>query len=126
MAGCSAIKANGERCRGIAATGSEWCPAHDPSRKEARKRAASKAARSRHGGQIGELKDTLAMLYQEVRGGAISPKVGAVLNQILNARIRLVETEMRVREQEELLERIAALEERYANNPTGRTGTWGS
>jgi hypothetical protein len=54
----------------------------------------------------------LATLYQEVRGGAVCPKVGAVLNQILNARIRLVETEMRVREQEELEERIAALERR--------------
>jgi hypothetical protein len=122
MAGCSAIKANGERCRGIAATGSDFCPAHDPSRKEARKRAASKAARSRHGGQIGELKDTLATLYEEVRGGTVEPKRGAVLNQIVNARIRLVETEMRVREQEEIITRLEQLEQSYNS---GGVRSWG-
>src|SRR5215217_7441401 len=47
MRGCSAIKANGERCRGIAATGSDYCPAHDPARADARIKAASKAAKSR-------------------------------------------------------------------------------
>jgi hypothetical protein len=126
MAGCSAIKPDGERCRGIATTGSDYCPAHDPSRSEARKRAASKAARTRHGGQgIGELKETLATLYQEVRSGMVEPKRGAVLNQILNARIRLVETEMRVREQQEILERLEQLEAIYAaNNTGGIRGSW--
>jgi hypothetical protein len=112
MAGCSAIKPDGERCRGIATTSSEWCPAHDPSRSEARKRAASKAARSRHGGDIGQLKEALATLYQEVRSGTVDSRRGAVLNQILNCRVRLVETERRIKETEELEARISELERR--------------
>ena len=106
---------NGERCRGIAAAGSDYCPAHDPARAEARKRAASKAARSRHSGtsgEIAELKDALRALYGEVREGTVTTGIGAVRCQVLNARIRLVESGVRVREQEELEERITALERR--------------
>ena len=44
MRGCPAIKANGERCKGIVGAGSHYCPAHDPAREGARRRAASKAA----------------------------------------------------------------------------------
>jgi hypothetical protein len=44
---CPAIKANGERCKGIVGAGSAYCPAHDPAREGARWRAASKAARNK-------------------------------------------------------------------------------
>ena len=44
---CPAIKANGERCRGIVGAGSAYCPAHDPAREGARRSSASKAARNK-------------------------------------------------------------------------------
>ncbi len=115
MARCSAIKADGQPCRGIAATGTDYCPAHDPARAEARKRSASKAARARHGaasGEIAELKDALTALYDEVRNGAVQTRVGAILCQILNAQIRAVETGRKIKETEELESRIEELERR--------------
>jgi DNA gyrase/topoisomerase IV subunit A len=111
MAGCSAIKQNGERCRGIATTGSDYCPAHDPARAEDRRKAASKAARARHDPEIRELKDLLKDLYAAVLEGRVDRAAAAVANQIANTRLRALEVERRVREQEELEERMDELEE---------------
>ena len=114
MASCSGIRADGGRCRGIAGTGSEWCPAHDPARHEARKRAASKAAkakgRANGAGEIHSLKEQLADLYSAVREEQIPPKTAAVAAQIQNVRLRALALERDIREQEELTERIGELE----------------
>ena len=42
MAQCSAIKANGERCKGVAIGLSEWCYQHAPQHAEERSRNGSK------------------------------------------------------------------------------------
>ena len=112
MGGCSAIKGNGERCRGIAATGSDYCPAHDPARAEERKRAASKAARARHDPEIRELKELLKDLYGAVLEGRVERAAAAVANQVANTRLRALEVERRIREQDELeghLDELAAM-----------------
>jgi hypothetical protein len=111
MAGCSAIKQNGERCRGIAATGSDYCPAHDPARAEDRRKAASKAARARHDPEIRQIKELLKDLYAAVLEGRAQRAAAAVANQIANTQLRAIELERRVREQEELEERLDELEE---------------
>jgi hypothetical protein len=49
---CPAIKANGERCRGIVGAGRHYCPAHDPAREGARRRATFKATRSKPEAQL--------------------------------------------------------------------------
>jgi hypothetical protein len=110
MRGCSAIKENGERCRGIAATGSDYCPAHDPTRAEARSKAASKAAKSRHDPEIREIKGLLKDLYAAVLEGRVERAAAAVANQIANTRLRALEVEHRMREQEELEGRMDELE----------------
>jgi hypothetical protein len=97
MIRCTAIKGNGERCRGIAATGNDYCPAHDPNRQEARHRAASKAAKSKRGkGVLGELYDQTHKLYEGVERGEIEPKVGTVLVQVVNAQTRILELQRRI------------------------------
>jgi hypothetical protein len=97
MIRCTAIKGDGERCRGIAATGNDYCPAHDPSRKEARHRAASKAAKSKRGKLVtDELYDQTQKLYEGLERGEIDPKVGAVLVQAVNAQTRIVELHRRI------------------------------
>ena len=97
MLRCVGIKGNGERCRGIAATGSDYCPAHDPNRQEARRRAASKAARSKRGeGVIDVLYEQARKLYERVERGDIDPKVGTVLVQAVNAQTRILELQRRV------------------------------
>jgi hypothetical protein len=115
MRGCSAIKANGERCRGIAATGSDYCPAHDPARADARTKAASKAAKSRsvtvtEVNNIVIIKETLKDLYRAVLEGRVDRSAAAVANQIANTQLRAVEVERRVREQDELEIRLDELE----------------
>ena len=115
MRGCSAIKANGERCKGIAATGSDYCPAHDPARAEARIRAASKAAKSRlktapETTSILVIKDRLKDLYSAVLDGRVDRSAAAVANQIANTQLRAVELERRIREQDDLEARLDELE----------------
>ena len=113
MRGCSAIKANGERCKGIAATGSDYCPAHDPARAEERSRMASRAAKSRLSStmmDIPTIKSKLKDLYDAVLEGRVDRSAAAVANQIANTQLRAVEVERRVREQDELESRLDELE----------------
>lgn len=107
---CSAITREGRPCKGLVRPGNDYCPAHDPSRQEARRRAASKAGKSKPGTEITGLKDQLSDLYTGVLVGVVDPKIGAVCAQIAGARIRLIETERKLRELEELEARIEALE----------------
>jgi hypothetical protein len=126
MTQCTAIKTDGERCRGIAKAGSDWCPAHDPSRGEARRRAASKAARSKSGSEIKTLKARLVALADDVLSGRVDKGVAAVVNQIYNTRLRALDLERDIREQDEMLERIVTIEkamERVAERGKGG-GRW--
>jgi DNA replicative helicase MCM subunit Mcm2 (Cdc46/Mcm family) len=97
MGRCAGTKGNGERCRGIAATTSDYCPAHDPNRQEARHRATSKAAKSKRGkGVLDRLYEQTRKLYEALERGEIEPKVGAVLVQAVNAQSRIVELHRRI------------------------------
>jgi hypothetical protein len=49
-------------------------------------------------------------LAADVLSGEVGRSEAAVVNQILNTRARLIELERKIREQEELEERLAALE----------------
>jgi hypothetical protein len=107
---CIETKPNGELCKGVAGRDSDYCPAHDPARKEARRRNASKAARSKPSRETKDLKGQLEDLAAGVEAGTIEPKVGAVVNQILNTRVRIIEAERKLRETEELEKRLEELE----------------
>ena len=108
---CAAKTRNGRPCRGLVRPGSDYCPAHDPARADARRRAASKAARSKPGGEIRDLKDRLEGLADDVLAGRVEPKAGAVVTQTVGAYSRLMELERKIRENEEFEARIAAIEE---------------
>jgi hypothetical protein len=71
---------------------------------------ASKAGSSKGGGEIAELKTQLKKLAADVLSGEVGRSEAAVVNQILNTRARLIELERKIREQEELEGRLAALE----------------
>jgi len=126
---CNAIARSGERCRAIAIGGSDYCHAHHPDRAEARRRAARKGGRrggrGRVNGDTAELRGLLSTLYEDVLEGSVQPNVAAVGTQILNARIRLVETERRLRELEDVNARIEALEAlEAARESEGRSRGW--
>jgi hypothetical protein len=110
MAGCGGFKADGSPCGRIVGASQTYCYAHDPARAGARRRNASKAARSKPSRELAELKGRLSALYKDVREGRLDPKVGAVVNQILNTSVRVVTLERDLREQEELAARMGELE----------------
>jgi uncharacterized Zn finger protein (UPF0148 family) len=126
MTQCIGVKPNGDLCKGIATRGSDYCPAHDPARKEARHQNAKKAARSKPTREIKDLKGQLEDLAHEVLEGSVDKGVAAVVNQILNTRTRLIETERKVRETEELEKRMAELESLLSQQEQGGGGRYGA
>ena len=62
----------------------------------------------------------LRELTDRVLDGSLDRSTAIAANQILNTRVRLVEVARRVQEQDELLERLAELEERAALFRGGR------
>ena len=110
MAGCDGFKPDGSPCGRIVGESQRYCYAHDPARAGARRRNASKAARSKPSRELAKLKGRLSDLYADVREGRLDPKVGAVVNQILDTSVRVVNLERDLREQEELAARIEELE----------------
>jgi hypothetical protein len=111
MIRCAASTAKGRPCKGLVRAGSDHCPAHDPARADARRRSASKAARSKPGTEVGALKDRLGTLADNVLAGLVEPKAAAVVTQICGAYARLLEFERKVKEQEEFEARLVAVEE---------------
>ena len=110
MAPCRATKANGEPCT-LAANGPQGlCWAHDPANREKRSRMASRAARSKPNRELSSLKALLEDLTERVLSGELATGQAAVANQLINTRLRAIEQERKIRETEELAERLEALE----------------
>jgi hypothetical protein len=111
---CTAIKPNGERCKGRAIEGSEWCWNHDPSHADAHRRHGSKGGkrggRGRPVAELGALRVENAEIREKLLEGKLRPGVAAVAIQSLNCDIRAVATTLKAREQEELIERLETLE----------------
>ncbi len=128
MPKCRVTKANGEGCRVDAMPGVAYCWAHDPANAEKRKRIASKAGKRGGRGRPGanadilELKEQLKAMLGGVLNGRISPGIASVANQIQNSRLRAVEVERKLRESDELEERLEALEAQVAENTTQTKG----
>jgi hypothetical protein len=114
MARCQAIKADGERCKGEASPGAEWCYSHDPAHAEERRRNASRGGkaggRGRPGADLADLKREVRAVIGGVLTGRIAQGPGAVALQGFNTLLRAAKVEMDMREQQELIERIEALE----------------
>jgi hypothetical protein len=107
---CRATKPNGERCRGSATGPHGFCWAHDPKHAEQRSRQASRAAKAKPIQEIKDLKAQLEDLVEDALEGRREKGVVVVVNQILNTRLRLIELERKIRETEDIEERIKALE----------------
>jgi hypothetical protein len=98
MPSCPGITRKGTACQGIVQAGSDYCAAHDPSRVEARKRAASIAGRSKAGSEISEVKRQLRRLADDVLAGRQNRADASVVSQVLGVWLKAVETEIRERE----------------------------
>ncbi len=122
MGQCSAITRMGARCKGVVVRGSEWCAAHHPDYQGRRRMGASRGGKSRGSKTTSSLHDLLEDLTRRVIDGELETSRGAVANQLIGTRIRLLEHERRVKELEELEERLASLEQ--AQEQEG--GRWGA
>jgi hypothetical protein len=121
---CTAIKPSGERCKGRAIEGSEWCWNHDPAHAAERRRNGSRGGktggRGRPQAELASIKQRLSDLADDVLKGKVERGTGAVVSQILNVYLRAVSVELKAREQLELTERLEALEEALERNKESR------
>jgi hypothetical protein len=115
MAQCGTIKANGERCKGIPINGSQWCSAHHPEYAEARRehgrKGGKRGGRGRPTAELAALRVENAKLRDRLIKEELEPRIVAVAIQSINVDARLIETLLKARDQEELEERMAALED---------------
>jgi hypothetical protein len=100
--------------------GNEYCPAHDPARQEARRRAASKAGKSKPGRELTDAKRDILDVIKGVREESIERPVGAVVFQGYNTLLKALDVERRWRETDELEARLEEMEVALARN--GREG----
>jgi ATP-dependent Zn protease len=114
MPRCSGTKAGGTPCERIVSASHRYCFAHDPATAEQRSRNASKAARSKPSRELTAVKERLRGLAEDVLAGVVDQEAAAVASRILGVYLRAVEQERKLREQEEILERIEVLEQRAA------------
>jgi hypothetical protein len=123
---CLAITQEGQPCRGLVRVGNDYCPAHDPARQEARRRAASKAGKSGPGRELTEVKRNIRAVVDGVRDGSIESRVGAVVFQGYNTLLKTLDVERRWYETDQLEGRLeeleAALERSKEGSGYGYTG----
>ena len=108
---CSGSKPDGSPCERIVGASQTYCHAHDPSRSEQRRRAASKAAKSKPNQEVAGIKQSLKDLAEDVLEARVGRADAAVVSQIYNVLLRTLEAERKIREQEELMERLEDLEQ---------------
>jgi hypothetical protein len=119
---CPAITRKGTRCTQSVEGARAFCHHHDPERSRERSRSASRAAKAKSNPLARNLHRQLEKLAADVASGDLPAYRGAVVVQVLNCRIRLIETERRIQEQTDLLERLEQLEHSRA----GGAGRWGA
>ena len=121
---CQAFKRDGTPCTLPARSGNGTCWAHDPANAEQRRKAASKAGKTKPSAELHQVKRQLRNIAENVLEGKITTAKGSVAAQVLGVYLRAVEQERRQRELEDLEARITVLEEHGPDYRGGRRG-WG-
>ncbi|MDP9457813.1 MAG: hypothetical protein M3Q49_01775 [Actinomycetota bacterium] len=112
---CRSTTQYGRPCQNPAPPGRDVCWSHDPehvAQRAKNARAGSYAAHSPGTTEIQELKDELKALVREVKAGDVAPGIATVITQLSNVILRAIEQDRKVRELDDLEERLAALEGR--------------
>jgi len=121
---CMASKRDGSPCT-LPSYGSDGlCWAHDPKNAERRRRGQSRGGKSKPSKELTSIKLRLSNLADDVLEAKVDKGVAAVASQILNVYLRAISTELAVREQLELLERLEALEGAAEQQKGGKR--WGA
>jgi hypothetical protein len=126
MAQCQGIRRDGGRCTLSVPAGVQWCFNHDPTRAEERRRNAARAGRSKPSRELSGIKAQLQDLVEDVLTGNLETGRGAVANQLINTRLRAIEVERKVKEAEEIEERITRLEDLAGRQRKPGGTRWGT
>jgi hypothetical protein len=114
LAKCAGITQAGAACKGIPIEGSEWCYVHHPDHADERRRHGSRGGkrggRGRPVSELARLQGRFEELADKVLSGDVERAKAAVACQLLNGARSCVRDGLTAREQEELVERLEALE----------------
>jgi len=119
---CAATKRDGSPCTLPSSSHSDLCWAHDPKNAERRRRGQSRGGKNKPSRELSAIKSLLEDLAEQVLAGDLETGRAAVANQLINTRLRALEVERKVKEAEEIEERLAALEEQPRNGGGRRWG----
>ena len=108
---CAGNRRDGSPCTATVEPPQTYCWWHDPAHAEKRRRAASKAGRSKGNPKLAKLDKQLEDLAADALEGKVERGVAAVANQIINTRVWLKAAERNIKETEELEARLEALED---------------
>ncbi len=114
---CTGTTRYGKRCAAPPQPGKATCYAHDPERADERKqnsRAGGLAAKSPFNDEINEVKSVLWELIRQTKAHEIQPQLGSTVIQAANTILRAIDFQRKIVEQDEVLERLAALENERA------------
>ena len=111
MARCAGFKPDGAPCERIVSASQSYCYGHDPTRREARRRAAAKAGKAKKpSGELAQIKHSIREVVEGVLNGTVDRSVGAVAFQGYNTLLKVAELERKLKEQDILEERFEELE----------------
>jgi hypothetical protein len=120
---CGGTKRDGSPCTATVEPPQRFCWWHDPANAQQRRRAASKAGKSKPSRELVGIKQRLSDLADDVLEEKVDKGVAAVASQVLNVYLRVVSMEMKLREVEELERRMEELEALVAAR---KERTWGA
>lgn len=109
---CPAITQKGGQCTGTVKPGNYYCYWHDPANSDKRHRVAVKAGKAKKGRLAKDLHALLEDLTERVVSGELEPYPASVAGSLIGVRLRLLEYERKVKEQDELVGRLEELETR--------------
>ena len=121
---CTATKRDGSPCTLPSNGPSGLCWAHDPKNAERRRRGQSRGGRNRPSREIVAIRGRLSDLADDVLEGRVDRADAAVAGQLLGTVVRAIGTELKVREQADLIERLEELERLLESKKGG--GRWGA
>jgi len=116
---CAGTKRDNSPCTATVEPPQRFCWWHDPANADKRRRAASKAGKSKPSRELATIKQRLSDLADAVLEGHQDRADAAVAGQLFNTYLRAVSVELRAREQLEITERLEALEEALKRNQGG-------
>lgn len=125
---CAGSKRDGSQCTATVNAPQTLCWWHDPANAKQRKRTASKAGRAKPNKEIVSIRARLSDLAEDVLNKEVDRADAAVAGQLLGTVIRAIGTELKVKEQLELEQRMSEIEEHLEKSKPSnhrRSSPWG-